>query len=290
MTEEKEQNREAGGLKERSRLSIAAYACVVIVLCGAGLYLFTHYTSQSPSVQAEEHSPPNLITQAKPLVESAQTTYDRALTLTQTSQASQALWLFCSVARFAEDRDLRAKAVLSGANLLQMSMKDSDLARSFFMFFLASFPNAEGTDAARLHLAVIDLERNKRGEAEVLLTSMLRDTPESPLAPTASYLAVETAKVSSAYEASWNQKMGRTVATIFPSRPWPLLVLLLSLVVAVGDIYISHKEKLRRGTPTTVVEVLLVLILTAYTTIVNQQRDALATQRLINASSQVERQ
>jgi hypothetical protein len=271
---------------QRSWARIGLYLLAVVAVIGAVLYVVQVYRTRHPVEAAPITGDPDLIRSAQPLTASAQETFDQAIGMVQQKRWREAIPLLGSVAKFADDPALRAKSVLLAGTVMGLNEEESGQLPLIFGYFLHQFPEQPGTDIARYHLALLDLKQERLGEAESLLTAVLRDTPDSPLAPSAAYLAAETAKLIADRDMRVNQRVGHALAQSLPDAPGPMVLLGLTIAATIGHVYLAHREKLRRGTPLTVIEVLFVLMLTGYTTFLNQRKQILAIQPLAKAAAQ----
>lgn len=274
---------------ERSWLAICAYAAVISALLGGAVYLVRAYTVPPAKTQSAPPTIPPLIRQAQPLPADSETTYQRALVSLRHEVWQEVLPQLASVARFGEISAQRASATLVAANLLHLKINDQQQAAELYSYFLRQYPKQEGADTARYHLAFIYLSDGKLAEAEALLTAVLRDSPESPFAVSAAYVAAQTAQVMAEREGRLNRRIAAVVAQLLPSEHGPMLVLVFSVIASVGQVLVSQSQRLRRGKPITVVAILILMLLTGYTAWVNQQRQQAAIKPLVTSGLEISR-
>jgi tetratricopeptide (TPR) repeat protein len=252
----------------------AFYAASLLIVAAALLYTVIGSRRSAPSQFSSQAPIPLLIQQAPTLSDAAETALSRAQDLVRQGDINQALSLFASVGKNAGNPSLQAEAVLTAATVLEFRTERTDEAAAMFAYFLRHFPGQRGVDSARYHLALWELKRARPASAQTLLTAILRDTPESPVASSAAYLAAEAAQVLAQRESAPNLRVGAVVADLLPSQQGPLGAVGLSIIIAVLSTFLSHRDKLRQGRPMTVLLVLLLAALSAYNVIINQQSRA----------------
>jgi hypothetical protein len=204
----------------------------------------------------------------------------------QQGDVDRALAIFGSVAKNAKDEAVQGRAVLLAATVLEVHTTRLDESAGLFRYFLYRYRDQKGTDSARYHLGLLELRRGNLAEAESLLTALLRDTPDSPVATSASYLAAETAKVLAQRESAPNLRLGTVVADLLPSQSGPMAGLAASVILTLISTLFSHKDTLRKGKPLTRLLVLLIVGLSVFNAVVNQQSRAQQTRVLAAAASQ----
>ena len=269
----------------RSRVRIAFYSFSILVVVGTLLYtIIRARRSTAPSSSAPRV--PALIEQAPALTDLPEVTLKQAEILAQQGDADRALALFGSVARNAKDDALQSRAVLLAATVLEVRITRLDEAAGLFRYFLYRYRDQKGTDSARYHLGLFELKRGNLAEAESLLTALLRDAPDSPVAASASYLAADTAKVLAQRESAPNLRIGTVVAQLLPSQSGPMAGLAASVILTLLSTLFSHKDALRKGKPLTRLLVVLIVALSVFSAVVNQQSRVQQTRALVAAALQ----
>jgi tetratricopeptide (TPR) repeat protein len=276
---------ERGADASRSRVRIAFYSFSILVVVGALVYTIIRSRS-SPAPSSSAPHGPALIEQAAALSDPPEVALKQAELLAQQGEADRALALLGSVARNAKDDALQSRAVLLAATVLEVHTARLDEAAGLFRYFLYRYRDQKGSDSARYHLGLIELKRGNLAEAESSLTALLRDTPDSPVAPSASYLAADTAKVLAQRESAPNLRIGTAVAELLPSQSGPMAGLAASVILTLISTLFSHKDTLRKGKPLTRLLVLLIVALSVFNAIVNQQLRSQQTRALVAAALQ----
>ncbi len=276
---------ERGGQASRSRVRIAFYAFTILVVVGALVY--TIIRSRNSTASSSSPPPvPALIAQAPALSDLPEVTLKQAEDLAQQGDTDRALALFGSVAKNAKDDAVQSRAVLLAATVLEVHTARLDEAAGLFRYFLYRYWDQKGSDSARYHLGLFELKRGNLAEAEWLLTALLRDTPDSPVATSASYLAADCAKVLAQRESAPDLRIGTAVAELLPSHSGPMAGLAGTVILAFISTMFSHREAFRKGKPLTRILVLVIVALSIFNAVVNQQSRAQQTKALVAAASQ----
>jgi predicted Zn-dependent protease len=166
---------------------------------------------------------------------------------------------------------------------LETRAERSREAAGLFRYFISRYQNQPGLDLARYHLALLEIDAGRLASAESLLTAVLRDSPNSPVATSVGYVAAETAKVLAGQESSANSRVGALVASLLPTHPAAITGFALSLAIALLNAYIKLKDERR---PYTVALVLLVVSMSLYSLIANQREKAKDIRQIASSSSQ----
>jgi TolA-binding protein len=276
--------------KQRPWAVIALYLLVVAAVFATAAYAIQmHRTGQraTPVLAARD---PGLLRDATPLTSSQQETLNRAMDLVQHKRWREAMPLLGSVAKYGDDPSLRAKSLLLAGTTLGLNNDDLDEAARIFVYFLREFPQQPGTDVARYHLAALYLQREKLHEAESLLTAILRDTPDSPLAASAAYVAAENASLLARRDTEANHRVGTVVAQILPTALGPMVSQSFAIVAAIGTLFLYfliNRDKLRKEKSLlTVICILFVMLLNGYTTYQNQQKQMREVNAITKAAAQ----
>ena len=254
---------------------------VIFALAVWGYTIFSYREHKSAVPEAAQ--PPLIIEQARTLSEAPETSLERAQQLVQQGTLDQALALMGSVARYAQDPALQARAVLMAGTVLETRAERSREAAGLFRYFISRYQNQPGLDLARYHLALLEIDAGRLASAESLLTAVLRDSPNSPVATSVGYVAAETAKVLAGQESSANSRVGALVASLLPTHPAAITGFALSLAIALLNAYIKLKDERR---PYTVALVLLVVSMSLYSLIANQREKAKDIRQIASSSSQ----
>src|SRR5208283_1340639 len=155
----------------------------------------------------------------------------------------------------------------------------SDTAIQTLTYYVSQFPTQPGFPNAEYQLALLLLEQGEFDKAQTLLTRILRDYPDSPIASSAAYLAAEAANTNERANARANRRLGSALSSLLPSQSGPLGTFLATVLTTIVSTYLSYREKIHKGQSSTVILVLLLVGLATYSAFLNvrsQQEDSRA--------------
>jgi len=276
---------EGGADTSHSFLRMALYGFAILVVVGAFLYTIIRARRSAALASSAERVPP-LIERAPALAGLPEEALKQAELFAQQGDADRAFPLFGSVARYAQDEAVQSRAVLLAATVMEVHTRRTDEAASMFRYFLSRYHEQKGNDSARYHLGLIELKQGNLAEAESLLTALVRDTPDSPIAASASYLAADTAKVLAQRESAPNLRIGTALAELLPSQSGPMAGLVATVIVTLLSTMFSHKDAFRKGKPLTRFLVVVIVALSVFNAVINQRSQAQQTKGLVAAASQ----
>jgi tetratricopeptide (TPR) repeat protein len=261
---------------------IAKLFGAVTVIFALAAFAFTVFSYQwRGTVAPESVRIPPIIEQARPESASPELLLDQAQQHIQQGKPDQGLVLLASVAKYAPDPSLQARAVLVAGTVLETQDRANESAE-LFRYFISRYQGQPGLDGARYHLALREIQAGHLANAESLLTAVLRDSPNSPVASSATYLAAATARVLANQESSANGKVGGWVASFLPMNSAAMAGFVLSFAIALLTAYIKIKDEKRLYT---IALVLLVFLMSVYSLVANQREKARDIRQIAGSGS-----
>lgn len=255
----------AAKLEKGVKVPVKRALLVALIGVVAVAYMLVSYYSRE-HLKSERPVPPVLVG-AAPLQLSADDTFQQAEKFADQNQVDKGIPELLSVAQFSTNQELRARALLHAATLLNMADENSDDARQLYEFFLKSNLGQPGTDVAHFHLAMFALKHNQPAMAEFHLISLLRENPDSNLKSSALFVAGEASEL-----------LKQSESDSADSFPWPNLG--ASVLVTALGLYLTLRQHIRRGNKEIISLCIVVVIVTAFMTYRNDRELKRSNQEL----------
>jgi tetratricopeptide (TPR) repeat protein len=252
------------------------------------LLVFMVIASLRPKRTAQDTSRvqvPDFVKDAPTLVGSTDDTFSQVTLLIQQGKIQQALPLLGSITRNSTDRSAQSKALLlAGVTLATMS-EDEKRAIAALQYFDEQFKDQPGIDNAKYQLALLRASRGEFSQAQLQLSQLIRDYPQSPLISSASFLAARSAEYMVQNESSANGTAGKLVSTLLPPNSTALLGFVVSILITIVSTHLGHREKLQKGQPLTVLLVVCLIALSASSSVINVRSQSQQAQALASSAS-----